>query len=508
MTTKAIIYVRVSDARQVENTSLDSQEKVCREWCRTNGLEVCRVFIERGESAKSADRTQFQAMFRHLAQVAKGSISHVIVYKFDRFSRNVEDGAVYRLELRKLGIALRSASEATDDSPAGKFLTTMLSAAGQFDNDTRSERSKAGMKIRLDGGSWQWKGCTGYLRGSKSGPSLVIDPVRGPLIARMFELIATGEHTKAFALAAVTALGLRSPKGRPLTQETIRKLLVNRSCMGEMFIEGWGKCVKGDFEPLVSESVFERVQTVLSGRAPAPVAHVREREDFPLRGWILCAECQKLVTASFSTGKLGNKFGYYRCHRLKGHINEKAETVEAAFIDLLERLTPKPEQMELIEKVFRNAWAGRAQTAVTDAAALRRELAKQEQRKQRVLGQMADGILSTDDFRSLHKSTVEAIADIRERLAFAESDVLDIDSAIEYLPHILWNTSVIWQTSDLQGKQRIQRRMFPKGLSYQKTGFGTPVTHSIYTLLASDFVSETDLVAPQGIASTEYKYFR
>jgi hypothetical protein len=111
-------------------------------------------------------------------------------------------------------------------------------------------------------------------------PSLVIDPVRGPLIARMFELIATGEHTKASALAAVTALGLLSHKGRPLTQETIRKLLVNRLCMGEMFIEGWGQCVKGDFEPLVSESVFDRVQTVLSGRAPAPVAHVREREDF------------------------------------------------------------------------------------------------------------------------------------------------------------------------------------------------------------------------------------
>ena len=34
---KAIIYVRVSDARQVENTSLDGQEKVCREWCHSNG---------------------------------------------------------------------------------------------------------------------------------------------------------------------------------------------------------------------------------------------------------------------------------------------------------------------------------------------------------------------------------------------------------------------------------------------------------------------------------------
>jgi hypothetical protein len=40
--------------------------------------------------------------------------------------------------------------------------------------------------------------------------------------------------------------------------------------------------------------------------------------------------------------------------------------------------------------------------------------------------------------------------------------------------------------------------MFPEGLSFDKKGFGTPVTHSIYKLLASDSVDEAVLVAPQG----------
>ena len=81
---------------------------------------------------------------------------------------------------------------------------------------------------------------------------------------------------------------------------------------------------------------------------------------------------------------------------------------------------------------------------------------------------MADGDLSKEDFKSLHEGTITGIADLRERLAFAESDVLDLDSAIEYLTHLLWNTSVIWQTSDLQEKKRIQRRMFPEGLPLTK----------------------------------------
>ena len=143
---RAIAYIRVSDARQIENTSLTGQEDTCREWLTRERIELERVFVDRGESAKSADRPAFQEMFRYLAALAKGTISHVVVYKFDRFSRNVEDGAEYRMRLRKLGISLRSATEATDDSPAGKFLTTMLSAAGQFDNDQRAERTLKGMK--------------------------------------------------------------------------------------------------------------------------------------------------------------------------------------------------------------------------------------------------------------------------------------------------------------------------------------------------------------------------
>jgi len=95
------------------------------------------------------------------------------------------------------------------------------------------------MKNRLESGRWQWPAPTGYLSGSKSGSSLVIDPERRPLIARLFELVATGEHTKASALASVTALGLRSHKSVPLTQETVRKISSIRS-MQERFTSRGG----------------------------------------------------------------------------------------------------------------------------------------------------------------------------------------------------------------------------------------------------------------------------
>lgn len=66
---RAVIYIRVSGSRQKENTSLATQEEICRQWCHSKGIEVERVFTDAGESAKTADRTEFQRMFAYLKRM-------------------------------------------------------------------------------------------------------------------------------------------------------------------------------------------------------------------------------------------------------------------------------------------------------------------------------------------------------------------------------------------------------------------------------------------------------
>ena len=47
----AVIYIRVSTSRQLENASLETQLRACREFCDRNGWSVIKVFREEGESA-------------------------------------------------------------------------------------------------------------------------------------------------------------------------------------------------------------------------------------------------------------------------------------------------------------------------------------------------------------------------------------------------------------------------------------------------------------------------
>lgn len=75
----AIIYCRVSTKEQAETGfSLESQENECRKFAVINDYSVDKVFIERGESAKTTDRTQLIKLIEYLVKNKK-NISALII---------------------------------------------------------------------------------------------------------------------------------------------------------------------------------------------------------------------------------------------------------------------------------------------------------------------------------------------------------------------------------------------------------------------------------------------
>jgi len=115
----------------------------------------------------------------------KGKVHFVVVYNLTRFAREKYDHFALRAHLKSLGISLRSATEPIDDTSTGKLMEGVLASFAQFDNDVRSDRTRAGMRAALELGRWTFPAPIGYLNAPKSsGKSLVPDPERAPLIAR------------------------------------------------------------------------------------------------------------------------------------------------------------------------------------------------------------------------------------------------------------------------------------------------------------------------------------
>jgi site-specific DNA recombinase len=207
----AIIYCRVSSQDQLSGTSLESQERICREYSERQGYSILGVFIERGESAKTADRTELNRALAFCGS-KRQRVDFFVVYKLDRFARNAEDHITIRAILRRAGTELVSATEPIDPSPVGKLLETMLAGVAEFDNNVRTERTKAGMLERVKQGVWVWPAPFGYFR-PHQGSNLVPHPTEAPLIQLIFDQYSRGVFTYRDVAEFVSSKGFRTRSG-------------------------------------------------------------------------------------------------------------------------------------------------------------------------------------------------------------------------------------------------------------------------------------------------------
>ena len=175
-----------------------------------------------------------------------------------RFARDKYDHFALRSHLQSLGISLRSATEPIDDTSTGKLTEGVLAAFAQFDNDCRSDRTRAGMKAALELGRWTFLAPLGYLNAPRAmGKSLMPDPERAPIVRRVFEKSATGRFTKQQVLEQARAWGLTNRRNRPLSSQAIGTLLSNQLYAGIIDGPEYGMRGKhGDSSPSPARSLL------------------------------------------------------------------------------------------------------------------------------------------------------------------------------------------------------------------------------------------------------------
>src|SRR3989304_8381459 len=170
---KAIIYLRTSSDKQIDNTSLDTQEQISRAYSQTEGLEV--VDVKRFEAVSAKETNSLRAAeLLEFVKVGQGKFEVLVVFKLDRFARNQEQHHWLRGQLMKRGVVLRSATERIDETPSGRLVEGVLAAVNQYDNEVRIERVKIGLWRRVEEGLWPWQAPSGYYRPKDTGVRLTV----------------------------------------------------------------------------------------------------------------------------------------------------------------------------------------------------------------------------------------------------------------------------------------------------------------------------------------------
>ncbi len=475
---RAAIYCRVSTVEQASNLSLPTQDKACREYCARNNYDVDQVFVDAGESAKTTDRPEFLRLLEHCRK-NRDRLHAVVVYSLTRFSRNSADHHAIASLLRGLGIALRSVTEPIDDSPSGRLMEGVLAAMAQFDNDCRAERVTHGMKAAISRGRWVWQAPIGYLNhDARTGPSLTPDPERAPAVREAFELCAAGVTGHAL-LERLTAQGLRTKRGHPLTWSRLYVLLRTPVYMG--LVRGWGTEARGDFAPIVSEELFARVQQRLARphRAATAIGQHVDHPDFALRRFVRCGHCDRPLTASWSRGKTGVRYPYYHCRR--GCLSVSRRTIEERFLALLETLKPKPEYWALLRATVLDVWRDARTHAASSQASAQRRQADLERKLARVEdAYLFEKALDEASYARRRDELREAIALAKIEATETSIEETDVEGMLAFAEHALTHASALWtHAGTLEERIRVQWALFPTGLVWQTAPletFQTPVS--------------------------------
>jgi site-specific DNA recombinase len=117
---RCVIYLRVSTKEQADKgLSIPAQRQACVRHVRDHGWELVDEYSDQGESARTADRPQLQALLARIQH--DGDIDAVVVHKLDRLARNMEDHIAIRALLRRGGVALVSITENVEETASGRL---------------------------------------------------------------------------------------------------------------------------------------------------------------------------------------------------------------------------------------------------------------------------------------------------------------------------------------------------------------------------------------------------
>lgn len=255
---KAAIYIRVSTLDQAkEGYSLAAQRKALDEWCHAKGYEISEIYEDAGISAK--DIAHRPAMCKLLQDVDGEKFDMVLVWALSRLTRSVADLYNTWARLQAHDVGLISYTEAFDTStPTGRAMMGLLGVFAQMEREITAERVRAAMIERATQGKRTCNDVLGYdLKGSDG---LAINEAEAQRVRYIFNRYL--EYKSLSAVAELCELrGYTGKRGGRFRAQHIKTILSRPIYIG--YNSFCGELYRGNFEPIISEPQFNRVQKLL-----------------------------------------------------------------------------------------------------------------------------------------------------------------------------------------------------------------------------------------------------
>lgn len=288
------------------------------------------------------------------------------------------------------------------------------------------------------------------VRKSKHNRYLIEKPAESQYVKMIFDWFTEERKTQYWIAQQLTKMGVLTPKkNKEWNKSTVKAIMLNEHYIGKVT---WGvnqmvkrknpitgkvekrqvatgkkQIYEGKHDGFITEEQFEKVKSILGTSAPVKASTELAN---PLAGLLVCKHCGKSIMWKNPVGtakeRLIHPFGVHAC-KMKSVI---AQTVFDALTDSL-KASIEDFQIEL-DSGNENAEAERRQTMI---AAMEKELAKQEQMKNRLFDswEAQDGTYTKEEFLERKQMYVQNISRLKAEI---EETKKNVPAPVDYAERI------------------------------------------------------------------------
>ncbi|WP_297500665.1 recombinase family protein [Ferrovum sp.] len=358
---RCAVYCRVSSDERLDQefNSIDAQKEAGQAYIASQRAEgwipVGDDYDDGGFSGGNMERP---ALKRLMADIERGLVDIVVVYKIDRLTRSLADFSKMVEVFERHGVSFVSVTQQFNTTTSmGRLMLNVLLSFAQFEREVTGERIRD--KIAAAKRKGMWMGGVPPLGYDVDNRLLIINEAEAAVVRRIFEeMLTIGSPTQI--AANLTAEGIttkvwttqegQTRPGARIDKKYLHKLLRNRIYLGELSHKGnW---YPGLHTAIITPDLWGRVHEVLSrdGHVRSVETKTRLRTDALLRGLLYSPSGERMYPTY--SRKNGRKYHYY-VSRSESRFGASGKTyerlpaleIEAAIVAQIRTVLTSPESV-------------------------------------------------------------------------------------------------------------------------------------------------------------------
>ncbi len=399
-------YIRVSTDDQTELSPASQLEQI-REYAKRNDIIIPDEFVfiegdgEKGYSGrKAANRPKFQHMIA-LAKEKPKPFDCLLLWKFSRFSRDMNEASYYKSILRKkCGIEVISISEPIVEGIFGKLLESVIEWSDEFYSINLATEVKRGMSAKAKAGEFCSYAPMGYVMKDKK---LIVDEEAAPLVRSIYQEYAAGGKVRQMAIR-LNEQGIRTKFGNLIDNRFITYMISNPLYKGYIAFSTDGKRKRGEVidpekviyqkgihEPIIDEALWQKCHERYLADRDRDRRETRKNE-YALRTLLKCSNCG--ATLTYCTN------GRLQCSKYNRSVCNVSHSVD---VDVAEREVLNQIRLDVATLAGKPSSAAKPQVDNTRAInAIKKKIARLDDA-------YLSEIYTSEEYKSMRKTLTEQV---------------------------------------------------------------------------------------------------